>query len=474
MNEWKKVKIGEFLKQYRNTIYVDDAQQYRQVTISSKDGVKYRCTKIGKEIGRKRQFLIDLKKYPNTVIFTRQGLHEGSIGLAPEEVDSCIATENMPMFSVDDTVIDTQYLKNLLRSPIFANLVSTLTPTGSAQKSIHERDLLPLEISIPDLQTQKKIVKDISSQLEKTEQLSFEIAEQKSYAKQLRQNILQEAIEGKLTTDWRKQHPVQKGNPDYDAEALFEQIQNEKYHTDLFAPDGAHAKKAKSVSSEPIRVTKKEKSLPPITEDEIPFGIPTGWKWVRLGEIIQEPPRNGYSPKAVDFETPIKTLKLGAVTYGVFDPSEFKYINEKIPEDAYCWLKNGDFLIERSNSFEYVGICAIYTGKDNEFMYPDLLMRFRTAEILLKEYIHSALVSPFNREYFMANAKGAQKTMPKINQECVVNTLIPLPPLAEQKEIVTRVEQHLQTITQLETQIATRETTTKQLMQSILKDAFEE
>lgn len=47
-------------------------------------------------------------------------------------------------------------------------------------------------------------------------------------------------------------------------------------------------------------------------------------------------------------------------------------------------------------------------------------------------------------------------------------------PLTEQKEIVARVEKHLQTITQLETQIATRETTTKQLMQSILKDAFEE
>jgi type I restriction enzyme S subunit len=52
--------------------------------------------------------------------------------------------------------------------------------------------------------------------------------------------------------------------------------------------------------------------------------------------------------------------------------------------------------------------------------------------------------------------------------------ILPLPPLAEQEKIVARVEQHLQTITQLETQIATRETTTKQLMQSILKDAFEE
>lgn len=60
-----------------------------------------------------------------------------------------------------------------------------------------------------------------------------------------------------------------------------------------------------------------------------------------------------------------------------------------------------------------------------------------------------------------------------INTDEIKNLKYPLPPLAEQKEIVARVEKHLETITQLETQIATRETTTKQLMQSILKDAFE-
>jgi len=52
--------------------------------------------------------------------------------------------------------------------------------------------------------------------------------------------------------------------------------------------------------------------------------------------------------------------------------------------------------------------------------------------------------------------------------------ILPLPPLAEQNEIVARVEKHLETITQLETQIASRETLTKQLMQGLLKDAFEE
>lgn len=260
------------------------------------------------------------------------------------------------------------------------------------------------------------------------------------YTKQLRQNILQDAIEGKLTADFR---------------------QKNQHNT----------KNSKSIKNS---IDKKLSSLPPVSKDEIPFEIPDTWKWLRLGMIIESAPRNGYSPKAVDYETPIKTLKLGAVTSGIFDSSECKYINEEIPQDAYCWLKNGDILIERSNSLEYVGMSAIYTGNDNEFIYPDLLMRFRVSNEALTEYVHKVLIAPFNRLYFMSKAKGAQKSMPKINQDCVINTLIPLPPLKEQEEIVNKVESLLTKVTELENQIQERETYTKQLMQSILKNAFEE
>lgn len=105
--------------------------------------------------------------------------------------------------------------------------------------------------------TETKITKLPKSLLQAAE-LVKEIETQKGYAKLLRQNILQDAIEGKLTADWRKEHPVQKGNPDYDAEALFELIQKER------------------------KGYKKWKKLPPILDAEKPFELPTEWKWVRL------------------------------------------------------------------------------------------------------------------------------------------------------------------------------------------------
>lgn len=440
MSEWKKVKIGDFLTEREGRYKPDDSKisKYKRL-----DKIDFSGNIHISDKPTKTDMII---VHPGDLVISGINVAKGAVAVYQGDEPVC-ATIHYSSYTFDSSKVDLDYFKYFVKSPAFIAALQKQVK-GGIKTEIKPKHLLPLEISIPDLQTQQEIVKKISLQLKKTEQLSVEIESQKNYIKQLRQNILQEAIEGKLTADWRKQNPVQKGNPDYDAEALFEQIQKERINE------------------------KKQKELSPITDEEKPFEIPEGWKWVRLGEIIKEPPRNGYSPKAVDFETPIKTLKLGAVTYGIFDPNEYKYINEEIPKDAYCWLKNGDFLIERSNSVEYVGICAIYTGKDNEFMYPDLLMRFKTQDILSKQYIHTALISPFNRSYFMNNAKGAQKTMPKINQECVVNTMIPLPSIAEQNEIVKQIERNLQTISDLENQILKRELQTKQLMQSILKDAF--
>lgn len=442
MSEWKKVKIGDFLTEREGRYKPDDSKisKYKRL-----DKIDFSGTIHISDKPTKTDMII---VHPGDLVISGINVAKGAVAVYQGDEPVC-ATIHYSSYTFDSSKVDLYYFKYFVKSPAFIAALQKQVK-GGIKTEIKPKHLLPLEISIPDLQTQQEIVKKISLQLQKTEQLSVEIESQKNYIKLLRQNILQEAIEGKLTAVWRKQNPVQKGNPDYDAEALFEQIQKERNNE------------------------KKQKELSPITDEEKPFEIPGGWKWVRLGEIIKEPPRNGYSPKAVDYETPIKTLKLGAVTYGVFDSNEYKFINEEIPKDAYCWLKNGDFLIERSNSVEYVGICAIYIGKDNEFMYPDLLMRFRTQDNLSKKYIHTALVSPFNRSYFMSNAKGAQKTMPKINQECVVNTMIPLPPLKEQEEIVIRVEKHLQAISNLDNQIIEREQLTKQLMRSILKDTFEE
>ena len=447
MSQWKKVRIGDFLHQYRNTIYVEDTETYRQITISSKDGIKYRCSKIGKEIGRKRQFKIDLKQNPNTVIFTRQGLHEGSIGIAPLEVDGCIATENMPMFSVDETIVLSDYLKYFFKSPVFINLIGTLTPTGSAQKAIHERDLLPLEIFVPDLVEQERIISEVTESLKKTNSLQKEIDTQKEYAKLIRQNILQDAIEGKLTADWRKSHPVIKGNPDYDAEALFEKIQKEK------------------------ESDKKQKELPAITDEEKPFEIPKEWKWVRLGECSYNRftgPFGSMLHKSDYIKSGIPLINPTNIKDNFIDYQSCMMIStQKMKELKHYVLAKNDIILARRGDLSKCGII------ENDLKQICGTGCFFMKLILIDTAFFKLVYQSCKAQAYLLQDSIGQ-TMANLNQKLLEKLPIPLPPLCEQEEIVQIVESKLGKIGQIDFQIQEREIYAKQLIQSILKDTFEE
>lgn len=161
------------------------------------------------------------------------------------------------------------------------------------------------------------------------------------------------------------------------------------------------------------------------------------WSNCILGDVIVEKPRNGYSPVGVAYETKYKNLTLTATTSGVFRGEFFKYVDIEIEENSYLLLKKDDILIQRANSLEYVGVCAIYDGNDNEYIYPDLMMKIRANSRVLTKYLYYALTSSSVKEYYRNNATGTAGNMPKINQTVVNNTPIILPPLQEQKEIVS-------------------------------------
>ena len=164
-------------------------------------------------------------------------------------------------------------------------------------------------------------------------------------------------------------------------------------------------------------------------------GIET-WSSCKLIDILVEKPRNGYSPKPVDYVTACKSMTLSATTTGVFKPEFFKYIDEEIPEDSHLWLTPGDILIQRANSLEKVGMSAIYTGAEYEFIYPDLMMKLTVKEPNNKHYIDYYLKTDETLNYFRSNATGTAGNMPKINQKVVSETPLILPETQEQAEIV--------------------------------------
>ena len=295
------------------------------------------------------------------------------------------------------------------------NIISRAS--GTTFKEISGGEFGQTIIPIPPLAEQKRIVAKIEELLPYIEKYDKAYSKltvvDKKFPEDMQKSILQYAIQGKLV-----EQRAEEGTGD----ELYCQIQTGK---------------EKLIQS---GIIKREKPLPEITEEEKPFDIPASWKWVRLAEICEGKPVNGYSPKNVDYITEVKKLTLTATTSGYFKPDAFKYVDIEKDKVSSYWLKHNDLLIQRSNSRELVGTSCIYTGNDDEYIYPDLMMRIRTLQGIELAYLDYALKSPATRHHFTQNATGTSSSMPKINQDIVANALIPLPPLQEQKRIVEKLE----------------------------------
>ena len=201
-------------------------------------------------------------------------------------------------------------------------------------------------------------------------------------------------------------------------------------------------------------------------------GAEVEWKACCLGDLLDGKPRNGYSPKAVDYETDVRSLTLSATTTGKFLGEHSKFIDEKFPLDSHLWLKPGDVLVQRANSLEYVGVSAIFDGAPDTFIYPDLMMKCQPNKLTTSRFLHLVLSSEPVRNYFRSNATGTAGNMPKINQQTVISAPCRLPPLTEQTEIVRRVETLFAFADRLEARLKTAQAAADRLTPALLAKAF--
>lgn len=200
------------------------------------------------------------------------------------------------------------------------------------------------------------------------------------------------------------------------------------------------------------------------------YAIPVSWRWQTLDDLLIVGPTNGFSPKAVDYETPVRSLTLSATTSGRFKGEHSKFIEMDLADDADLWLRDGDILVQRGNTLEYVGVPAVYRGEPNQFIYPDLMMKLRVSSAFDVGYIHLAMSHDASRDFLRARASGTSGSMPKINQTALKSLPVPIPPLAEQRRIVAKVDQLTALVDQLETQLAASRTTAKNLLEALVAE----
>ena len=289
---------------------------------------------------------------------------------------------------------------------------------GSTMIHITKASTEKMMIPLPPLAEQKRIVAKLEAILpliDRYEAAWNKLEEfNKRFPGDMQKSILQLAIQGKLV----EQRP-EEGT----GEELFQQIQAEKQ---------ALIKAGK---------IKKEKPLPKIAEEELPFDIPDTWKWIRLGSVIDM--LSGFAFKSSDFKKEGKYRLLRGINLSVGNTrwDDTVYVNE-MPEKCQAFqILHGDVLIGLDRPWISDGIrVAIYDGDENTYLVQRVL-RIRETLAVTKEYIALLLRSNLFRNAVEGETTGI--SVPHISPGQVGNVVVPLPPLAEQKRIVAKLEEIL-------------------------------
>ena len=235
---------------------------------------------------------------------------------------------------------------------------------------------------------------------------------------ELKNSILQMAIQGKL---------VEQRHEEGTAEELFAQIQEEK----------------KRLIAE--KKIKKEKPLPEITEDEKPFDIPESWKWCRLNDIVVKTIKRGKSPTYVPKSSTLVFAQKCNTKAGHIDLSLAQYLDEtklsKYPQEEFMLDKD---IVLNSTGNGTLGRVGIYKDSDNpdrNSIVPDSHVTvIRTNPYLLVDFVFYFL--KYYQPYMEKLGSGSTNQT-ELSAGIVKSFLFPLPPLAEQKRIVAKIEELL-------------------------------
>lgn len=412
----------------------------------------------------------------------------GSIGKCNinEKDVSC----NQQINTVTPLIIPPDYIKIVCQAPFFQNEVLSKS-SGSATPIINKGKWENIIFPLPPLAEQKAIVEVVNQLFAEVEQLEALTKEriqlkadfvtsalnqltqayehavgshwellksqfgtfftEKANIKKLRESILQLAVQGKLTHHWRSLRQAQ-GPPLKHASVLLEKIK---------------AEKEQLIKAGKI---KKEKSLPPLSDDEIPYDLPEGWAWCRLGdlsEFINGDRGKNYPNKDEYVDEGIAWINTGHIEpNGTLSKNRMNYITRKKFESLNSGkIKEGDmvYCLRGATFGKTAFVTPFFEGA-----IASSLMIIRTYLNDTSQYIFNFLMSPEGKRQLFRFDNGSAQ--PNLSANNVKLYLFPLAPLEEQKAIVEKVNGLMVLCDQLEQEIETHQTTQEKWMKSCLRE----
>lgn len=353
----------------------------------------------------------------------------------------------------------------LARSPTFIGQMIA-AQRGNSPPAVQEADVRNAFVPVAPPAEQGRIAAMVKKLFAELDEANLALARARAGLAEYRVSLLHAACTGQLTAAWR----ASRSNWEKDGPTLLHRILTEH----RVAWENRELARISTLGqAAPLGEawkTRYRKPLSPDTEELV--ALPAGWTWACLDTLIIDGPQNGLYLPQTAYGAGSSIIRIDDFQDGwIRKPDDLRKVTCDLEIRKTFALKEGDLVINRVNSPTHLGKGLLISSEFTDALFESNMMRMCLSKCVNSAYILAYLQSAVGRAKLIADAKWAVNQA-SINQRDVRKTLVPIPPLAEQDEIVAQIGVCTDATADLQREIASRTADVRSLRQSILHAAF--
>ncbi|HFS1365272.1 TPA: restriction endonuclease subunit S, partial [Raoultella ornithinolytica] len=386
------------------------------------------------------------------------------------------------------TAMNANFIYYYLRSPVFINYVESCQ-TGVAYPAINDKQFFSGIIAVPPSSEQVRITKKIIELMSLCDQLEQHSLTSLDTHQQLVETLLTTLTDSQnadeLAENWARisEHFDTLFTTEASIDALKQTILQLAVMGKLVPQDPNDepaSELLKRIAQEKAQLVKdgkmkKQKPLPPISDEEKPFELPYGWEWRRLGELIESIDA-GWSPACSS--EPAAPGKWGVLKTTAVQSLEYReYENKSLPENKsprpQLEVKAGDILITRAGPKNRVGISCLVEKTRENLMISDKIIRFHLiSEDISAKYISLCLNYGVTSLYLENSKSGMAESQMNISQDILKMAPVAIPTTHEQLKIIDKINEMMDYFIILKNQIQSAKQTQLHLADALTDAAI--
>ena len=349
------------------------------------------------------------------------------------KIDGCIHDGWLVFANIKNCLLQ-DYLYHALSSKYIYDSFS-LVAAGSTVKNLKSDTVKQVLFPLPPIDEQKRILEEIERIIEIIEKLDDDKMELSQAIIQTKSKILDLAIHGKLVPQDSFDEPasvlLEKLRAKKEAKIKAGELKRDKNDSYIYKNTTDNCYYEKFTGKEPVCIY-----------EEIPFDIPDNWQWCRLNELGETNIGLIYHPTDL-VNTGVPVLRSNNIQNDCLCLDDLARVQTKILDNQY--VADGDILIcARNGSQALVGKCTLIKNIPEKMAFGAFMAVFRSK---YNDYILRYLQSFYFKDY-MRESNSTQ--IYQLTQAMLKNALIPLPPISEQKRIISKIEEMFKRLDQIQ------------------------